>query len=351
MTDQQAAALSQFQTLQSKAHELIKAIPLEELTREISEATAEISKLPGELAKVRGRGYAFASYLEQKVQVINEQWDAKRLEANRLLDENVNQLRQGSGQIEALVEKAKNVGTNPEAVAILLPSLESEVNALTAKVNAAKEAVRAEIAELKTEVSQTNNQLRLIHSYLDEKDEASFPFQADEKLFLTAEAEWVATGKGDKDPDGVLFLTDQRLIFEQKEKTGKKLGLFGGKHTQELEWAIPIGQIEKVEPENKGLFGGKDMLHFTLASGAPYPRITVEVKGHVKSKFWAAQIERMIHGETSDERAIPPDPELLETIRNAPTACHICEATLPAPTAGQTQIECRYCGTTIQLGG
>ena len=88
-------------------------------------------------------------------------------------------------------------------------------------------------------------------------------------LAAPAQAEWVATGKGGDDPDGIVYLTDQRLLFEQKEKTGKKLGLFGGKQTQELEWELPLNLIEKVQAENKGLFGGKDMLHFELGAGAP----------------------------------------------------------------------------------
>src|SRR5690606_30706919 len=135
----------------------------------------------------------------------------------------------------------------------------------------------------------------------------------------------------------------------QKEKTGKKLGLFGGKQTQELEWGIPLHQIESVQAENKGFLGGKDMLTFALGSGAPYRQIVVEVKGGVQSKFWAAQINRMIKGETDDERAIQPDPEMLEAMRNAPTECFSCGGTLPKLVASQRQIECSYCGSVVRV--
>jgi hypothetical protein len=91
------------------------------------------------------------------------------------------------------------------------------------------------------------------------------------------------------------------------------------------------------------------MLNFTLGAGAPYGAVTVEVKGGVQSKFWAAQIQRMIEGKTDDERAIQPDRETLEAIRNAPTACPSCGGTLPQLVANQRQIDCAYCGAVIRI--
>jgi len=125
--------------------------------------------------------------------------------------------------------------------------------------------------------------------------------------------------------------------------------MFGGKQVQEVEWEIPLHQMESVEYENRGMFGGKDMLHFELGSGAPQAQLTVEVKGGADNKFWVKQIERMIAGETDDERAIEPDPEMLEGIREAPPKGHVCGATLPMLVAGQNQIECEYCGSVVRI--
>ncbi len=69
----------------------------------------------------------------------------------------------------------------------------------------------------------------------------------------------------------------------------------------------------------------------------------------MQSKFWAAQIERMIKGETDDERAIQPDPAQIEAIRNAPTECFSCGGTLPQLVAGQRQMECPYCGAVVRV--
>lgn len=301
MTDPQAEIMGKFQAAQSKAMQLISDLNMKDVTDEIGKLTSSVSELGSELTKIRSRGYAFASYLEAKVQTCGERWSTLRGQLSTLINQEINQLRQEAQKLELLLEKTKNQADNPTAVGILLPSLESEVGSLEDKIKAAIERVQSRFTELRSEVTSAGGQIREINSYLDEQDEASFPFLAGEKLFLASDAEWVATGKGDKDPDGVLFLTDQRLIFEQKEKTGKKLGLFGGKHTQELEWAIPLAQIQTVEPENKGIFGSKDLVHITLASDAPYPSITIEVK-NVKSKAWVEQAQRMLNGEANGER-------------------------------------------------
>lgn len=125
--------------------------------------------------------------------------------------------------------------------------------------------------------------------------------------------------------------------------------MFGGQHTQTVLWEFPLSSVQGVEAENKGLFGGKDMVHFKLGAGAPFAALTVEVKGGVKCKEWARQINRMARGDTNDERAIVPDAELVEALRNAPTECPVCGGMLPQIMRGQTQVECRYCATVVRL--
>lgn len=338
-----------FAALQERAADLFTQVKLRDVSESVQDITERINTLKAELSRARSRGYSFAAYLEHKVEVLERQWQTTQKDIQQALNQEVTRLKTEQARVETLLDNANQYATNPKMLMALMPKLEQEMNELESKLYAVREAMEERSAKLEQDLYQATGQLHDIHGYLDEADEASFPFLPDEKLFLSASGEWVATGKGNQDPDGILFLTDKRLIFEQKETTGKKLGIFGGKHTQELEWAVDIDQIESVVAENKGLFGGKDMLNFKLTSGAPYPAITVEVKGGVQSKFWAAQIERMVKGETNDERAIKPDAEMLKAIRSTPTACPVCGANLPVPAAGQAQLECEYCGTVIQL--
>lgn len=340
---------AQFNNLKMRSQRAAETAALTSLSREITDISAKVNALPSDVARVRERRYVFAKYLEHKAEVVQEHWQPSADQAQEHIEAERAALQQDVEQLNMLIQKAEMVSNNLKVQLDILPMIENAVTQLETKTKAATEQIKALYSQHVTDINQTVEQIRKINWYLNQRDEASFSFLAGESVFLAADAEWVVTGQGGKDPDGILFLTDQRLVFEQKETTGKTLGLFGGKKAHEVKWEIPLSQVEKVEAENKGLFGGKDMLNFTLGSGARYPTITVEVKGGVQSKFWAAQINRMVRGETDDERAIQPDPEMLKAIRSAPTACHVCGATLPRLVANQTQMSCEYCGAVIRL--
>ena len=68
---------------------------------------------------------------------------------------------------------------------------------------------------------------------------ASFKLDSGERLIIAAPAEWTETTGDRRAMDGVLYLTDRRVLFEEKERTGAFLGLFGGRKQQALTWADP----------------------------------------------------------------------------------------------------------------
>ncbi|MCU0481591.1 MAG: hypothetical protein MUE54_10325 [Anaerolineae bacterium] len=343
------AAKGLFTQSQARHNEMASQVRFNQINSEVSDLSAKVAKLPAEIAEIRKRNYVFRSYLEHKVEVFEAHWAEIRGRVSRSIDTETDSLLRQHGEISPFLGRINNLENLPDRYVDAVNDVVQRLNQLESNITAASNRISGLYASFKSDVDDTYSQITEIRWMCDERDEASFPFLAGENLFLVARAEWRASGKGKDDPDGILYLTDQRLIFEQKETTGKKLGIFGGKQTQELEWEVPLHQIEALDHENKGFFGGKDIVHFTLGSGARYPKISVEVKGGATNKFWIAQVQRMIKGETQDERAIPPDEELLKTIRNAPSKCHVCGGTLPMLTAGQNQIECAYCGTIIRL--
>jgi len=195
------------------------------------------------------------------------------------------------------------------------------------------------------EVSKTASQLAQVNKQLDWLDAADVELNASEGLFMAAEAEW--DDNRDK-PEGFIFVTDQRIIFEQSEKKGGMLG-FGGKSVKEVLWEVEHGQVEKVIPANEGIGGGKDMMTLKLGSGAPYAEIICEIKGGIEADYWAQQITRATKGYISQESAIEPDPELIERLQNAPTDCPNCGGVMPKLSAGDTEVTCQYCGTVVRI--
>jgi ElaB/YqjD/DUF883 family membrane-anchored ribosome-binding protein len=337
VTDKVTALRGEYTDLLSRAN-------LTDTNQQIASLTNDLAKLPAEIEQIRKRGYAFRSYLESKASILTQQWDEIRGQIQATIQQESAELSQPLKQVEGLIRNIESMAGNILGQQRVLPMMESAMTMLTEKIDAAEELISSLWEPIQQELSTTQSQLNEIKGYLDFKDEASFPFLAAESVYLVAEAEW----KANDDPNGLVYLTDQRIIFEQKETKGKKLGLFGGKEVQQVLWEAPINLVEEVKPESKGLFGGKDLLHFTFKSGAPYGNITIEVMGG-DAKDWAKRFKQVFTGEAQGDRAIQPDPELIERLRSAPTACPVCGGMLPQIVAGQTEIKCQYCGATIRL--
>jgi len=349
MTTDQNPNITRLDSLQSEYDTLQRDISFDELLNEVSEVTRKVATLPDDITRARGRGYAFAAYLERKAELLDKRWDEMRQQVQRTIQSENYRTRAAFDDVRERMQKANIYRAKPTGLDSLLPEIEREINVLRGQVDTVQSRLQNEYSTLKTDIDQTVAQLHNIHWVLDQMDEASFKLNAGEAVFLAAQAEHQATGRGKDDPDGILYLTDHRLIFEQKETTGKTLGLFGGKKVQELEWEIPLNKIDSVIPENKGFLGGKDILQFTFKPGAALSQAQIEVKGGVQAKFWATEIDRMLTSGATDERAVQADAETRESIRNAPTACPICGATLPQLVANQNQIECEYCGSVIRI--
>jgi hypothetical protein len=346
LPEEESAALeSAVSEANSKFKGLISKVKLTSLASSITTLGNETTNLPTTIQAVRDRGYAYRSYLEYKVEVLEEQWEEVDEDLKHWVETESEELRDDLEHVEKLVGRLTNAGITTTAQRQLRRT-QSAIEVLEEKIESAEEHIESQYKTIQREVNNTKRQLTEINWIMDMKDEASFDFGAAEEVFLVAKAEW---DDGDDKPDGMLFLTNHRLVFEQKEKTGKRFGMFGGKEQQGMLWEVAISLVEDVTAENKGLLGGKDMVNLMLGSGAPYAKITVEVKGGVASKFWAKQINRMATGNAEDERAIKPDPELVQRLRQAPTDCHVCGGQLPSIVEGQSEVECQYCGATIRI--
>jgi hypothetical protein len=150
----------------------------------------------------------------------------------------------------------------------------------------------------------------------------------------------------------VLYLTDERLIFEQKEKKATKKVLFIAtekEEVQQLVFAVPIGQIEEVKASQKGFMGRKEMMELLFTPEADLSGATLRLRG-ADNEEWAGLIGRVKSGEIARERTRPKDEAMVESARAAPTICPTCGAALDVEIVrGMRQITCEYCGTVIRL--
>jgi hypothetical protein len=338
---------AKLESLQGKFNDLQESLLLTSVRNNMEAVGTKLSLLPSKIEQLRTRGYAFRSFLENKIKVLTEKWQQTHANVSREIDKRTRELEQESDQAESVLRQA--AASVREAS---ISRAESAINTLESKVRAAASAIEAMYNTLEQNVNQTAAQVDEIEWLLDQVDEACFELHPAEDPVMACKAEYMETEK--EGPKGILYLTDERLVFERKEEVATKKVLFIATEKEtvhELLLEVPIGQIEEIKAQDKKKFlGRKEMLELLLAPEADFSGATFRLHGGAKNEDWSALISRVKSGEIDKERSRPKDEAVVEAARSAPTKCTTCGATLPAEIVrGQREITCEYCGSVIRL--
>jgi hypothetical protein len=333
--------------LQDTFNDLQESLLMTRVRDNMEEAGTKLSLLPSKIEQLRTRGYAFRSFLENKIEVLAEKWEQARAKVSREIDKRTRELERESDEVEDVLRQAASSAREAS-----VSRAASAVDTLESKVRAAESAIEAMYNTLEQNVNQTGAQVDEIEWLLDQIDEACFELYPAEDPVLACEAEYMETEK--EGPKGILYLTDERLVFERKEDVATKKVLFIATEKEtvhELLFEVPIGQIEEVKAQDKKKFlGRKEMLELLLAPEADLSEATFRLHGGAKNEDWDALIGRVKSGEIAKERTRPKDEAAVEAARAAPTKCPTCGATLPAEIVrGQREITCEYCGSVVRL--
>lgn len=276
--------------LQSKLRRLEKEI--DEFEREYSPdgIRHRLSQYGQDLESFRNQGYIF--FQDELVKQMTElamNIQSRRASLDESMDYSIRRLMRELRQASFYA----NIDNASEST---LERADEEVDDAERKLKDARRNYIESLAPLADVEKQVQKLLKRIPYYLQMKEEASFSFNRGEEVVMADKAEWVVTGKGKEDPDGILFLTNQRIIFEQKEKVGKKFGLFGGKMEHGVQWQYNIDQIASSSFEDQGMLGRKDMLMLQMNPDAEHSEITLESKGDDDNSEWHMAIEKAMNG-------------------------------------------------------
>jgi uncharacterized protein YktB (UPF0637 family) len=275
----------QLQNLETNFKELIERIDLTDPKTTISNAQTAVTDLAKQIGTLRERGYTYAKSLDLSPEAVRKNLADAQTQVTQFVEQNTPPLLEKLDDAAQKVRELRlpNVNFNDVVTQVngLLTPVEKTIKDAEGNISKLTDAVQ-------TELSKASQLLFAANFALQQKDEASFAFAADESVFRATRAEW---DNGADKPDGILFLTNKRVLFEQKEEVGG--GFFRkGEHKQELLWELSISAITDVQNEDKGLFGSKDFVHITSAD----KRYTVEVKGGVDSKVWRDYIASVKDG-------------------------------------------------------
>ena len=324
------AEVGRFNALQSQ-------IMLTRINDDLEDIESAINALPANVVNIRARGYVFKSYLEKKVETLATQWRDLRPRVESAIRTQSQSLQTDATSVQNTLNRGALAGP-------ALTSLESKVSAATSNLQGMYDT-------LDNNVNQTQQQIDDVSWTLQQAEQASFGLLATEAPVEAVPANWKKPD--DKDGvEGVLSLTDQRLLFEQKEEVATKKVLFIATEKQKLQslqWEVPVAQIEQAVGSKKGFMGKDDFLTITCGSQAPMRTAEIHLKGET-GEAWQGFIGRVKSGEIAKERTVSVDQAAAEAVANAPTKCPTCGATITQTILrGQTEITCEFCGSKIRL--
>jgi ribosomal protein S27AE len=182
--------------------------------------------------------------------------------------------------------------------------------------------------------------------------EATFQLLPTEGGIAAIKAVWCKTGKEQKgDPEGILFLTDQRILFEQKEEIVTKKVLFVAtekQKVQKLQIECPVPLVDKVDTSKQGFLKNEDHIEIRFASGAP-----VEIAHfHIwqDNATWQQLINRAKSKDFDQGRAVQIDQSAMDKVKAAPSQCPSCGGNITQVVMrGMDSLTCEYCGFVIRL--
>lgn len=343
---------SEIQRLQSDLRDLQDRVRLSSIRDQVEDLQTAVSGMDQQIASLRSRGYAFEKELEGKAADFAVQWAkiAPKLESQ--LEREAQNMERSLRPLETQIAALAGKSGAPLALRSEATKLRSQVDALRGRVEAAERSIQGGYDKFSQSVNKVRFHLGKIEWMLKELSEASFELLATEAGIMAVKAIWAKDGKERKDdPEGVLYLTDQRLIFEQKEKIATKKVLFIATEkelVQEKRWEAPVAIIEETKARKEGFMSKDDFIDIQLGDGAPYDTLSLHI--WQPADDWIALLKRAKAKEFDATRAIAITAEEVEKVKSAPTQCPACGGAInQVILRGMDSISCEFCGAVMRL--
>lgn len=319
----------------------------------LEDLESQIQGLPGRIKDLRTRGYVFGKGLDAKAQELRRRWMPVR---GSVQSEIARQAPRLQAELEPLEKQFIQVKSRASIPAVTLPAAErlnTAVDTLANKVSATERTIRGMYDSISNEVNAFKSELDRVNWMLNELAAGCFQLLPTEGCVMAVKATYSRDAKMEKDdPQGLLFLTDQRLIFEQKQEVATKKILFITTEKQKVQQVlldVPVGLVEKVEATKKGMFGHEDHLALTFKAGAPVYQAWLHLNGQ-DCQLWNGLIGRARSGEFDADRAVAIDQAAGEKARSAPSQCPNCGAPVTQTVLrGMNSITCAYCQFVMRL--
>jgi predicted nucleic acid-binding Zn-ribbon protein len=328
------------------------SVRLKNIRDAVEDLQTTVNGMTQRISSLRERGYVFEKDLENQAKGFVTQWNALHPTVTTQINQQSLSLQAALRPLETQLNQAGALKANPMAARNLFNSLQTGISTLKDKVSAAERTIGGMYNTFQGQVNTVNSHLSDIDWMLTQLAEATFKLLPTEAGIMAVKAVYCPDVKEKpEDPDGVLYLTDQRLIFEQKEEVATKKILFIAtekKKVQEIEWEIPIALLEEIKTSKQGMMKNEDHLDLRFGPGASKQTIHLHIWQPVET--WQALLNKAKTKEFDKTRAIAIDQAEVDKVKSVPAQCPGCGANMPQVVLrGQDTVKCEYCGYVVRL--
>jgi predicted nuclease with TOPRIM domain len=344
---------SKMRWIRGKVQTLQSDVRFVSLSDQVEDLDSDVNKLRERVRELRVKGYVFGKGLETRAQDYARRWVQLKPSVCSQIDIQAPALQRELAALTAQLNQIEANTANPGVALPMAERFEKTLETFASKVSAAQRAVSGSFDSFQGEVTRTKQELDRIEWSMAQIAEACFKLLPAESGILAVKARYSRDAGMDKeDPKGVLYLTDQRLIFEQKEEKATKKFLFIATEKEKVQNQLldtAIALIEKIETMKKGLFKNEDHLTLTFKHGAPVRMAWFHLDGQDCSA-WQGLINRAATHDFDQDRVVAVDQKAVEKVRSAPTKCPNCGAPMTQQVLrGMDSIRCEYCQHAIRL--
>jgi len=294
---------SEASTLASALDDLRSRSEFPQVREEMSDLEALLDRIVQLLEGARQKGFRYQSELEKLTYDAISQWEAVHPQVESGLNQHSDRIQKKLPQLNPRIQRLNDALSNASTAAPLLQQTQTRVNRLLQEIARIEGDLEARYEDIQEQAWSINSRLGDIHWAMTQFDESKFSFESGEDLVMAVPTRWDKEGKDD--PEGVLFLTNKRVLFERKEKVAIKKVLFittASELVQESLIDQKLEAIESVKAANKGLFGHQDFIEITFADPQA-GRVNLHIDGQ-DSEAWSRLVERARSGQIEDERVV-----------------------------------------------